>query len=445
MQAERVDGATSCRTTQTKRSAGSPARRRSSFGRTGSARPNEASAARRRRRRAAGRDSARASSRQDAASSRSPRRVRAAARRMASRSRSNRAAIASANAAGSADATAMPQPGSTISPRPPASRTTIGVPQASASSADRPKVSWSPACTNTSALASAVASESMPARKGSTRTRSPAGGGAGPAPMATQHVRRAEPRHRGGEHVEVLLRREAPGVDEHARLRVEALRDAPGGRSAGRMKARRVDAERLAGDALDAPVEKMAAHAAARCQHQIEAGIEMLRVAPRQPRRGRAEARAGGQARHLLEVRMAVGDGRQCRARGPHRARSRQRDTGRRPRSGRAANLRGRARPRRGAAAGDSRRCPAGEARAAKPRRSKPRCPARRSCAASPAGVPATRAWPADSAAHRRPWRSRTSSHRRRARGQSWRAGHASRLCRSRPAQMSEQSLCRRA
>ena len=47
-----------------------------------------------------------------------------------------------------------------------------------------------------------------------------------------QHVRRAEPRHRVGEDVEMLLGGEAAGVDEHARVGGEAERGAPARRCA---------------------------------------------------------------------------------------------------------------------------------------------------------------------------------------------------------------------
>ncbi len=144
-----------------------------------------------------------------------------------------------------------------------------------------------------------------------------------------QDVRRAEPRHRVGEHVEMLLGREAAGVDEHARIGGEAELGAPAGRRrALGMERRGVDAERLQRDALHAPVEQVAAHAAARREHEVEAAIDMARVATRRRRGEAAEARAGGEPGHRLEVGVAGRDRRDGERARRRRARPRRRGTG---------------------------------------------------------------------------------------------------------------------
>jgi hypothetical protein len=132
-----------------------------------------------------------------------------------------------------------------------------------------------------------------------------------------QDVRRAEPRHRIGEDVEVLLGREAAGVDEHACVGGQAELGAPTGRrGAPGMEQRGVDAERLQGDALHAPVEQMAAHAAARREHEVEAAIDVPGIAARGRRGEAAEAGSGGEPGHRLEVGVAGrdrGDGERAR------------------------------------------------------------------------------------------------------------------------------------
>jgi hypothetical protein len=155
-------------------------------------------------------------------------------------------------------------------------RTTIGVPQAIASSAERPKVSWSPAWTKASAPARIAASAATSATNGTMRTRALGRRRRRSGADRQQHVRRAEPGHRGGEHVEVLLGREAAGVDEHLGVGGEAEPVAPlRSMRRARMEGARVDAERLPGDALDAPFAEMVAHAAARREHEVEAAIEV--------------------------------------------------------------------------------------------------------------------------------------------------------------------------
>jgi hypothetical protein len=154
-----------------------------------------------------------------------------------------------------------------------------------------------------------------------------------------QHVRRAEPRHRVGEHVEMLLGREAAGVDEHPGVGGEAEPGAPSGVGTIRMERGGVDAERLQRDPLDAPLAEMATQARARREHEVEAAIEVLRVAARRARGDAAEGAARGEARHRLEVGVAGRDrGDAARARRVERAQAtRIRDRPASIRSGRSA------------------------------------------------------------------------------------------------------------
>ena len=96
----------------------------------------------------------------------------------------------------------------------------------------------------------------------------------------------------------MLLRREAAGVDEHARIGGPAGRARQSAARAAGWNAARVDAERLQRDALDAPVEQVGGHAAARREHEIEAGVDMARIAlaPLVPRLGRGARPAASRA-----------------------------------------------------------------------------------------------------------------------------------------------------
>jgi hypothetical protein len=99
----------------------------------------------------------------------------------------------------------------------------------------------------------------------------------------------------------VLLGREPAGVDEHAGIRAEAELVAPARRRrALGMERRGVDAERLQGDALHAPVEQVVAHAAARREHEVEAAIDVPGIAACRLRGEAAEASAGGEPGHRL-------------------------------------------------------------------------------------------------------------------------------------------------
>ena len=301
------------------------------------------------------------------------------------------------------------------SPRPSASRTTAGVPHAIASSTDRPKVSWSPAWTKASALASTVASSLAEATKGWTTTRSLGRRRRRPGADGEQQVGRAEAADRVGEDVEVLLRREAAGVDEHARVVGPAAARAPVGgrapragtpscrrRAAGRRRARRPS--RRGG----------ARHAAARREDEVEAAVDVARIALGPARRARAEATAAGEPRHRDDVRVAVGDRRDAEplrrvARAPGDA---VRVAGLDQvgsEAGEDARDRGAAQRQAIAAAARQRR-----STAASPRRRRCRRRAEpRSNGASAAGRPASRAWSAGSGARRRRSDSRTSSCRR--------------------------------
>ena len=126
-----------------------------------------------------------------------------------------------------------------------------------------------------------------------------------------QQVRRAEPLDRVGQHVEVLLGGEAAGVDEHARRRRPARALAPA-------RARRATGGR---SRVSTPSGWQATRStpqstrwrrmlAARREHEVEAGGRRGAHSARAARAAAcAEALAGGQPRHRLEVRVAVGDG----------------------------------------------------------------------------------------------------------------------------------------
>ena len=218
----------------------------------------------------------------------------------------------------------------------------------------------------------------------------------------------------------MLLGGEAAGVDEHARVLVEAERGAPARVRAAGMEGRGVDAERLQGDPRDAPVEQVIAHAAARREHQVEAGVQVAQVAPRQPCEAAAEPGAAGEPGHRLEVGMTG------------------RDRGDGERAGRIERAPGDAvgiagldqvRPQIAQHAGDraaAQRQPVAAASGQRQRREggaagRRVCrPAPRSCAASPPAAPASRAWSGDSGGRRRRSRSRTSSRRRRGSARSW-------------------------
>ncbi len=81
---------------------------------------------------------------------------------------------------------------------------------------------------------------------------------------------------------------------------------APRALARGGMKDRRVDAERLAGDALDSPFLQVRGHAAARREDQVEAAVEVARIALGEACRAAGQARSGGEPRHRDEVRVAI-------------------------------------------------------------------------------------------------------------------------------------------
>ncbi len=232
-----------------------------------------------------------------------------------------------------------------------------------------------------------------------------------------QHIGRAEavaPRRRG--------RRGASPARSGRRRRAGARRPERPWRAAparvARLgaKDRGVDAERLAGDARDAPVGEVRGHARGSARGR---GRSRRRRAAHSAAASRAaappSAATGGQARQRGDVRMTVGDRRDAERAAPRRARPRRRGTDRRPRSGRARGRRGRGRSPRGATAADSRRCPAGASRAASPVASSLPATRRHGDRVAPARLRAraSRAWSAGSGARRRRSDSRTSSCRR--------------------------------